>query len=573
MKILLCNIAIRQQRSTWPPVACTSLCNVLMRAGYNPVFYDIDERRPSWEDLNRYFEKERYDIVGISAVVSTGYEYTKRLANIIKKASPETQIVLGGNLAVAYETILRKCQIDICVIGEGEKVLLNLVKHYEKYRSLNPQNGQLHRIKGIAFLEKGEGGICKFTGPERLISSEEIEQPDYEMLDKFSFINQYIRDPMTRDDFLYDPRSHEKHRQGKKMAMVLTSKGCINRCTFCHRWIKGYRVFSVEKIITTMKNLINKYNVGFFCFSDECFGEKKEWLDDFTEALRPLDILFQIGGARVSIIKHDPSVVRKLKEVGLTAIYFGMESGCDRILKIMEKNATASDNLAAAKLCAEAGIFTIIQLVIGMPGENDKTIHETIRFIKQATGDLPYPPILSVNYLQALPGTPTYKYLQNQGLIGKSIEDEERYLLRVSDINALEFKQYINVSEEPLSKVRLWQKKIWILARIHWLKRHGWRFPDPDIIAYGEDKGVTVGIAARIKLLFKQSVITYRIIDLFGDLFWRIVQLGNLYPIYGLKQTILILFGIIEEDNRSRFRIQSDSLRKIVRFEQYSLKS
>ena len=571
MKILLCNLAIRQHRSNWPPVACTSLCNVLIREGYNPVFYDIDAKRPSLEDLYRYYEKERYNIVGISAVVSTGYEYTKRLARIIKKASPETQIILGGNLAAAYEVILRKCQIDICVIGEGEKVLINLVKHYEKYRSLKPINSELHRIKGIAFLEKG--GICKFTEPERVISSKEIEQPDYELLDKFSNINQYIRDPMARDDFSDDPRSYERHRWGKKMATVFTAKGCVNRCTFCHRWIKGYRVSSVEKVITAMKNLIDKYNIGFFCFSDECFGENKEWLDNFIEAVRPLDILFQIGGARVSIIKQDPSVIRRLKEVGLTRINFGMESGSDRILKIMEKNATVNDNLTVAKLCNEAGISTVIQLVIGMPGENDKTIHETIEFVKQATGDLPHLPKVGANYLQALPGTPSYEYLRNQGLIGKSIEDEEEYLLRESDVNALEFKQYVNVSEEPLSKVELWPNKIAISSRIHWLKRHGWRFPDSFAIEYNKEKVAAASFVAKSKLFFKHRTITYRIIDLFGDLFWKIVQLGNLYSLYGFKKTILILFGFIEEDNRTRFRIESVSLRKIVLLEQASLKS
>ena len=564
MKILLCNIALRYQPTPFPPVACTSLCNVLIREGYNPVFYDIDAKRPSSEDLNRYFEKERYDIVGISAVVSTGYKYTQKLASIIKKASPETQIILGGNLAAAYEMILRKCQIDICVIGEGEKILLNLVKHYEKYRSLKPKNGKLHKIKGIAFLENGD--ICKFTGPEKLMSSEEIEEPDYELLDRFSNINQYISDPMTREDFFYDSRSHERHRQGKKMATVFTSKGCINRCTFCHRWIKGYRVFRVEKIVITIKKLIDKYNVGFFCFSDECFGEKKEWLDDFIEALRPLDILFQVGGARVSIIKHDTSVIRRLKEVGLTAIYFGMESGSDRILKIMEKNVTADENLTAAKICAEAGVFTIIQLVIGMPGENDKTINETIEFIKQATGGLPYFPILSVNYLQALPGTPTYDYLRNKGLIGKTIEDEEEYLLGVSDLNAAEFKQYINVTEEPLSKVKSWRQKIVILSGINWLKGHGWRFPAHSTTIHLEDKVVNVHFTAKMKSFFKKSPITYRVSDFCGDLFWKLVQLGNLYSLYGFKKTFLIVFNFMEEDERSSFRIQSDSLRKIVHF-------
>ncbi len=566
MKILLCNIAIRKQRNTWPPVACTSLCNVLLREGYNPVFYDIDEKRPSWEDLSQYFKMEQYDIVGISAVVSTGYEYVKQLAITIKEVSPETQIVLGGNLAAAYEVILRKCQIDVCVIGEGERVLINLVKYYEKYKLLKPKNSELHSIKGIAFLEKED--TCKFTGTGKLMRNLSMEQPDYELLNRFSNINQYIRDPMEREDFIQDPRFHEKHRRGKKMATLFTSKGCINMCTFCHRWIKGYRVFSMENIITAMKNLIDKYNVGFFCFSDECFGEKKEWIDDFIEAVKPLDILFQIGGARVSIIKDDPSVIRRLKEVGLTAIYFGMESGSDRTLKIMEKNATTGDNLIAAKICAEADVFTIIQLVIGMPGENDKTINETIDFVRQATEDLPYLPDLSVNYLQALPGTPCYQYLISRGLIGEGIEEQEKYLLHVSNINALEFKHYINVTEEPLSKVKLWQKKIVLLSRINWLKKQDWKFPDSNAIEYNKVKDLTVGPIAKTKLFLKHKMITYRIINFFGELFWKIVQLFNLYSLCGFKKTILILFGVLKEDDRSKFLIRSASLRKILQNEQ-----
>ncbi len=562
MNILLCNIALRQRPGDFPPVACTSLCNVLIREGYNPIFYDIDAGRPSLEDLNRYFEKERYDIVGISAVVSTGYEYTKKLVSIIKKKSPETQIVLGGNLAAAYEMLLRKCQIDVCVIGEGEKSLLNLVKYYEKYRSLEPKNGELHRIKGIAFLE--EGRTCQFTGPEILMRSEEIGDVDYELLDRFSNINQYIVDPMTISDFADDPRTYEKHRQGKRMATVLTGRGCVNRCTFCHRWIKGYRVFSVQRVIATMKGLIDKYNVGFFCFSDECYGENKKWLDDFIESVKPLNILFQIGGARVSIIKQDHSLIRKLKEVGLTAINYGMESGSDRILKVMEKNANSGENLKVAQLCAEAGVFTTIQLVVGMPGENDETINETIDFVKKATGDLPYLPKLSVNYLQALPGTPSYEYLQNQGLVNKSVEGEEEYLLRASDINAAGFGHYINVSEEPLSKAMLWKKKIMILSTINWLKKHGWAFPDSTAARRCEGEVTTVPLIVKVKSFITKSIIIYRIIDLFGYLFWKVVQLGNLYSLYGFKKTFIILFGFEDEDDRSRFRIQSISLRKIV---------
>jgi radical SAM superfamily enzyme YgiQ (UPF0313 family) len=528
--------------------------------GYNPVLYDIDVKRPSEKELFEYFEKAQPDIVGISAVVSTGYAYTKRLSSIIKKASSTTQIILGGNLAAAYEVILRKCQIDLCVIGEGEKVLLNLIKHYEKYFYLLPVNDELDKIKGIAFLNSR--GICRFTGFEEQISSDEIQEPDYELLNRFSDINHYIRTPIMKYDFGYDQRSKETHRQGKKMATIFTAKGCINRCSFCHRWIKGYRVISIEKILVTMKHLIDKYNVGFFCITDECFGENKEWLEKFIEAIKPLDILFQVGGARVSIVKRDPSVIRRLKAVGMTGIYFGMESGSEKILNIMEKNANRYENLMAAKLCADVDVFTVIQLVIGMPGENEQTINETIAFIKEATGDLPYPPILSVNYLQALPGTPSYEYLRKHGFLGKSINDEEQYLLKISDINAVEFKQYINVSEEPLSKVKLWQRKIYNEARTHWLKKHAWKLPVEDNSSNLEY--LNSSFISRVRFFLRKKLIYYRMIDLFGNVFWKIFQISYLYSLYDYKKAVRIMLGIVSEENRSSFKCQAVPLRKIV---------
>jgi radical SAM superfamily enzyme YgiQ (UPF0313 family) len=533
---------------------------VLISAGYPSVFYDIDAKRPSEKELFDYFEKAQPDIVGISAVVSTGYAYTKRLADIIKKASPRTQIILGGNLAAAYKVILQKCQIDICVIGEGEKVLLNLVRHYEKYFDFNPTNAELDKIKGIAFIDNSS--VCRFTGSEKLISSEEIQMPDYELLARFSNINQYILDPMASYGFIHDYRSKEKHRLKKKVATIFTSKGCINRCTFCHRWIKGYRVISLEKVLTNMKYLMDKYNVGFFSISDECFGENEKWLESFIEAIRPLDILFQVGGARVSIIKKNPLIIKRLKDVGMTAIDFGMESGSDKTLTIMEKNATRDENLLAARVCAEADMLTTIQLVIGMPGENDQTINETIKFIKKATGELPYPPILSINYLQALPGTPSYEYLRIHGFLGVSIDDEEKYLLKISNVNAVEFKQYVNVSEEPLSKVKIWQRKIQNEAITYWLKKHAWQRP----VEYGSQnfKYTHISFISQMRLFVKNKLIYYRIIDLLGDTFWKTFQIMNLYLLYGLKKAILVVFGFIKEDDRSSFRCQENSLRKIV---------
>ena len=398
IKILLCNIALRNKYDPFPPTACTSLCNTLRKSGYDPVFYDIDAWRPSFDQLSEYFKKKQYDIVGISAVTSTGYDYTKKLSEIIKKVSPKTQIILGGNLASSCGIILCKCPIDICVIGEGEKVLLNLVKHWEKYGNFKSDNKELYKIRSLAFLD--DDGKCIVTPRESQLTANEIEQPDYDMIAEFSDVNKYLLDPFDKQDFIIDPRSFESHRKGKKVAQIVTSKGCVNTCTFCHRWIKGYRVIPAEKVINYIKYLKDIYNVGFLVIQAECFGENINWVEDFIRLIKPLDVLFIVGGARVSIVKKDKTIIRRLKEAGMTALYYGVESGSDKILKIMEKNATVDENIEAMKVCAEAGVFTTIQLVIGMPGENKQTINETIDFVIKNTRDLPYLPSLSVNYLQ-----------------------------------------------------------------------------------------------------------------------------------------------------------------------------
>lgn len=544
-KIALCNIAIRPKPDSFPPAACTTLFNALTRAGYDPVFYDIDAERPSPEKLFEFFKRGQFYIVGISAVVSTGYRYVKDLSAIIKEASPKTCVILGGNLAAAYEVVLRKCRVDLCVIGEGDKVLVNIVRHLERCGRLDPDDRDLYKIKGVAFLSAA--GETAFTGQGELVSSDEIEQPDYDLLKKFSRIDQYILDPVTRHDFAYDNRTYEPARKGKKMATIFTSKGCINKCTFCHRWIKGYRVMPVEKVIAAIKHLMEAYNVGFFCISDECFGESGQWLEEFIRSIKPLNVLFQIGGMRVSVVKKDPTVIRRLKEAGLTAAYFGMESGSDKILKVMEKNATRDENLFAARICAEAGIYTIIQLVIGMPGENDRTIDETIEFARKAT-EGSVTSMLSINYLQALPGTPSYDLLRHRGMLGASIDDEERYLLKVSDVNASDFSQYTNVSEEDLARVRLWKTKIFLSTEINRLKHQDWKFSQQRYTELRADGNERSSLGAYVKGALKRSALTYRIIDMIGGLFWAGMLSCYRFQIYGMKKGLLTSLGIINEE-------------------------
>ena len=136
----------------------------------------------------------------------------------------------------------------------------------------------------------------------------------------------------------------------------------------------------------------------------------------------------------------------------------------------MEKKVTLEQNINAIKWTYEAGLTTVIQLVIGMPGETDKTIQETIDFLKK-TG--PYysdcfrdklTPVISPNYAQSLPGTPLYEYARENNFIRNDLDGEEEYLLKISDTDAYEEDHFINYTQQPLLKVLSW--RYWIRFEI-----------------------------------------------------------------------------------------------------------
>jgi len=449
------------------------LIQSLRAAGYDPYFYDIDCLRPKFEEIVQFFADRQPDIVGISAVVSTAYAYTKRLTAAIREVAPNSKIIVGGNLAASSEILLRLCQVDVCAIGEGEKVIVNLAKHWEELAESPEGNSRLKNIKGIAYLDQDSDVI--FTGYDTAIPASDFFDPDFTILEQFSDIDQYINDPLHRYDFANDPRSYEPHRQGKKLAVVNSAKGCVARCTFCHRWDRGYRHWDVDQIIENIQHLIDRYNVGFIAFGDENFGSDRKKLDYLVERLATLDILYKVGGVRVTSVDLD--LLHRMKKSGCVGMYYGIESGSPEILKVMEKNASLEQNVKAAKWTYEAGLYTVYQLVLGMPGENNKTIAQTTEFLKRVTEFLPEPPSkrLSINYIQALPGTPIYEYARNTGQIGATLEDEERYLLQISDTNAVDDTKFLNFTGYDYFTVQSWRPRIVFDVEANWYRNHGWK--------------------------------------------------------------------------------------------------
>ena len=254
----------------------------LRSAGYDPEFFDIDGLRPTFDDVLAHFQREAPEVVAISAVVSTAYGYVKKLCLALRQILPDSKIVLGGNLAASAELLHRNCTVDVCVIGEGEKPIVNLMRHY-KDNPVTDDYDELHKIQGISYLD-GSGHIV-FTGYELPIAPAELFDPDYSILETYSEISHFIYDPFSRRDFSEDPRSGESQRAGKMMGQVVFTKGCVARCTFCHRWDRGFRQHPVEKVIAQIQYLMDRYNVGFIQFGDENFGSDRKATEELIRLI------------------------------------------------------------------------------------------------------------------------------------------------------------------------------------------------------------------------------------------------------------------------------------------------
>lgn len=472
MKIVLCTTPIRPVPTDYPPFGSLALVQYLRQFGYDPYFYDIDGLRPRFDEVISFFLQYQPDLIAISSVVSTAYAYTQKLCLELKRQFPHVPLILGGNLAASAELMHRFAKVDVCVVGEGEKPLLHLVRQSETDGGrLFP--AALHQIPGITFLD--EEGEMVFTDYDLPIPPEQFLDPDFGILERYSKIENFITDPLQRPDFARDPRTYEPHRRGQKMSTVLATKGCVARCTFCHRWDKGFRHLSAEAVVRRMRYLKDRYNVGFFQFGDENFGSDRYKLEELIALIKPLDVLYEVSGVRCRSV--DLPLLRRLKESGCVALYYGMETGSPRILKVMEKNASLEHNLQAAAWTEEAGLYTIYQLVLGMPGENRETIQETIDFVKRVTENREDPPhkLVSANYIQALPGTAVYEYARQSGMLGKTLEDESKYLTKISDINANDDTKFLNFTDSDYFTVQTWRTRILFEAEAHWYRLRGWR--------------------------------------------------------------------------------------------------
>jgi len=341
-------------------------------------------------------------------------------------------------------------------VGDGEIAWVKLLDHL-KANNYQWNYDNLRTIRGLAYLHENE---FIFTDYGEKIPNKQMAYIDYNLLKKGlklrpETFNNYFTKGLDLSWFRTDPRSFEKGRK-PNLANVSISKGCVARCTFCARTTRGYRTADLKDLEKHVIELKEKFDVGFIHIMDENFASNRSHTHEVAKIFKKHNMLWICSGVRCISVKLED--VKFYKEAGCCGLKYGIESGSQNILDIMEKGFKIEDIKAAVGYCADLEVFSPLALMLGMPGESNKTVKETGRFI----GELAHRQGLPVKYLPfgfffalPIPGTPLFEYAQQTGVVGTDIDSEEIFLERLAGAGADRF-HFINLNGSSRKDILFW---------------------------------------------------------------------------------------------------------------------
>jgi anaerobic magnesium-protoporphyrin IX monomethyl ester cyclase len=393
MKITLVNPPYPLNAHSHPPfipLGLAYLGAVAEQAGHQVTVIDCQGERLSYDAFRSRIAQVPSDIIGVTATTLL-YNSAKQILTISREVHPDAVTIIGGSHVSFWDTnALQECPaLDVVVRREGETTFLEIIQHLIEKKNLTG-------VLGLTFRAK-DGAIIRNEDRPFLHDLDSLPSPAYHLLPLDSY-----------------------HRMGKTIFPIVTSRGCVQWCDFCstvRMFGRGYRVRSPKKVVDDMEMLLNKYGESQFTFYDDAFTINRNHTLEMCADIkaRKLNVEWDCE-TRVDAV--DKELLEKMRDAGCITIWFGVESGSEKILGKMHKKINRDQVRDAFKMAQKAGMMTIASAVIGFPGETEETAWETINFINSLNPD-----DIGCYVATPYPGTPMYEEVVKNGW------------LRVTDFN------------------------------------------------------------------------------------------------------------------------------------------
>ncbi|HVP16702.1 MAG TPA: radical SAM protein [candidate division Zixibacteria bacterium] len=360
----------------FPPLGLGYIAAYLKAHGVSTLLVDC-----TFADEEKALERIRHSrprIIGVQVMFSMK-EKALEFARLLRRDCEF--LVAGGPLPTSNPEEFVSC-FDVVVVGEGEQTMLELVQAVQ-------EGTGFAGVSGIAFKEKGE---VIFTTPRSFIEDlDSVPFPSREMFDNDAYKLYYMK------NFGYSTTS------------VMTSRGCPFKCDFCSRPVFGNRFRSrTAANVADEVELVRGLGYERVWFADDCFTlNRKRLLSICNELIRRG---MHVGWECLSRVDTvDLPVAEKMKKAGCVRVFFGLESGNDSILKIMNKQATVKQAEDAVNVFRKAGVQTGAFFILGYPGESDRTVLDTVDFASSLPLDY-----LSFTFPYPIPGTPLFERVKDR---------------------------------------------------------------------------------------------------------------------------------------------------------------
>jgi radical SAM superfamily enzyme YgiQ (UPF0313 family) len=346
---------------SFAPVGLLALASVLRRElRTEPVLFDTNHEIVSGSIVlgTRFYESaadricaHEPDVVGFMTECDS-YHHVLQMLEQVKRRRPDCVTVLGGPhaSAVARRTLERRSFIDAIVIGEGERTLPDLIRVLDAGSDAAPP--------GV--LRSGAKGLVDGGAHPLVPNLDDLPMPAYD---------------------LYAGSAEEE-------IFIEVGRGCPFKCTFCSTapfWQRKHRVKSPSRILAEIRWVQQLFRSRRVHFTHDLLTTDRRWVADLCQHLIEAGVPVKwTCSARTDTV--DAELMRLMAAAGCDAIYFGIESGSPRMLRVIQKDIPLEESLAILRLCREIGITPNAGFIAGLPDEDRASLKATFDGYERALG-------------------------------------------------------------------------------------------------------------------------------------------------------------------------------------------
>lgn len=389
-----------RENMIWPQVSLAQMAALLVPE-YNVEIIDAIATRMTWKAFEALLREKRprYYLTQVTASTLTNDMYGVFLA----KEGGASTIAFGTHVTpMTQETMNRYPALDFVLRGEPEITLRELLDTLERRTPTNPQvrkllndtgmgqprsdNGEtaghdLPDIKGLAWRRDGEV-VINMDRPF-IPNLDDLPIPLHDRLPFETYRIPLIKGPYT---------------------FIVTSRGCTAGCKFCIKHVSyqyTVRLRSPENIVEEMWRLhdLGIHNVHMYA---DLFTVNREQVVGLCNLIlkEGLQVRWTCN-SRVDYV--DEEMLQLMSKAGCWFMSWGIESANEAILKSIHKGYRQEQVGQALTWAKQAGIRNWGYFIIGLPGETEETIRQTIAFSKKLPLDLAL-----FHVAAPYPGTPFY---------------------------------------------------------------------------------------------------------------------------------------------------------------------